>query len=129
MQIKALIYKFETDNPLTSWMNPPTGSAHALVLLHQINQPGDGLWLEINVSVQGEQVGVLGHDLLPLVGDGQLHELEAEEIVHVHALGPALLVSDDALVLEVAHDLGLSREGPHQAAAVWSWVLLWWTHL
>ena len=66
-----------------------------------------------------------------------------EEVVHVHALGPALLVADLLLVLQVANDPGnqssffhiffcgnaknsvnssfspgLPRQGPHQAAAV-----------
>ena len=38
--------------------------------------------------------------LLPLVRDRELHELEPEQVVHVHALGPALLVPDLVLVLQ-----------------------------
>ena len=50
--------------------------------------------------------------LLPLVRDRELHELEPEQVVHVHALGPALLVPDLGLVLQVANDLGLARKSP-----------------
>ena len=50
--------------------------------------------------------------LLSLVRDGQLHELESEKVVHVHALGPALLVTDLGLVLQVTDDLSLARKSP-----------------
>ena len=41
-------------------VDPPAGRAHALVLLHHVHQPDDGLGLEVHVTVQGEQEGVLG---------------------------------------------------------------------
>ena len=65
-----------------------------------------------------------GGHLLSLVADGQLHDLVAEQVVHVHDLGPPgrdeqaqhspLLVPDLLLVLEVADDLGLAGQRPHQ---------------
>ena len=47
-----------------------------------------------------------------------VHELIAEEVVHVHALGPALLVPDLVLVLEVADDFGVAGQVPDQPPAV-----------
>jgi hypothetical protein len=44
-------------------VDPAAGGAQVLVLLHQVHQAGDGLRLEIDVAVQGQQVGVLGNDL------------------------------------------------------------------
>ena len=99
-------------------MDAPAGGTEVLVLLHQIHEEGDGGRLEVDVAVQGEQVGVLGEHGLPVHGDGELHEPVAEEVVHVHALRPALLVPDEALVLEVDDHLGLAGEGVDEAAAV-----------
>jgi hypothetical protein len=50
--------------------------------------------------------------LFPFVRDGELHQLEAEQVVHVHALRPPLFVPDLGLVLQVAHDLRLSGQLP-----------------
>ena len=105
-------------------MDAAARGAKVPVLLHEVDESDDGLGLEVNVPVQGQQVGVLRDDLLALVRDGQLHQLEAQQVVHVHALRPALLVTDLGLVLEVADDLGLPRQGPHQAAAIGGWVSL-----
>jgi len=44
----------------------------------------------------------------------------AQQIVHVHNLGPPLLVSDLVLVLEVSHHLGAAWQDPHQTASVGS---------
>ena len=52
--------------------------------------------------------------MFPFVGDGELHELESEEVVHVHALRPALLVTNLGLVLQVTDDLGLARKCPEK---------------
>ena len=111
------------------WMDPATGSPHPLVLLQHVNQADGRLWLEVNVPIQGEQVGVLRHHLLPLVADGQLHQLVAEQVVHVHDLRPPLLVPNLVLVLEVANNPGLPRQHPDQPAAVRRWESLWRFHL
>jgi len=37
-----------------------TGGSYFLVFLHTIHQQGDRLGLEVDVAVQGQQVGVLG---------------------------------------------------------------------
>ena len=111
------------------WMNPTTGRPHPLVLLQHVNQADGRLRLEVNVPVQGEQVGVLCHHLLPLVADGQLHQLVAEQVVHVHDLRPPLLVSNLVLVLQVADNPGLARQSPDQPAAVRCWESLWRLHL
>ena len=42
-----------------------------------------------------------------------------QEVVHVHALAPTLLVPDLVLVLEVADDLRLAGQRPDESAAVW----------
>ena len=47
-----------------------------------------------------------------------------EQVVHVHALAPPLLVPDLHLVLHVDDHLGLAWEGVHQSAAVGSGNLL-----
>ncbi len=47
----------------------------------------------------------------------------AKEVVHVHALGPALLVSDLVLVLEMADDLRTAGQPPHQPPPVRRWNL------
>ena len=57
-------------------------------MLQQNVAPDDRLRLEVNISIEGEQVGVLGASLLPLVADRQLHDLVAEQVVHVHDLRP-----------------------------------------
>ena len=44
----------------------------------------------------------------------------SEEVVHVHALAPSLLVPNLHLVLEVDNQLGLAREGVHKATAIGS---------
>lgn len=89
-----------------------------LVFLHQINQECDSIGLEVNITVKGEQVGVLRQDLLPVNRDGQLHQLMAEQVVHVHALRPPLLVPNLGLVLHVDDHLGLAWEGVDEPAAV-----------
>jgi hypothetical protein len=50
--------------------------------------------------------------LFSFIGNGELHEFESEQVVHVHALGPALLVTNLGFVLQVANDLRLARQGP-----------------
>ena len=50
--------------------------------------------------------------LLSFIRDWQFHQPEAQQVVHVHALGPAFLVTNFGLVLQVTHNLGLARQGP-----------------
>ena len=57
-------------------------------MLQQNVAPDDCLGLEVNISIEGEQVGVLGASLLSLVADRQLHDLVAQQVVHVHDLRP-----------------------------------------
>ena len=99
-------------------MDAPAGRAQVLVLLHEVDEEADCVGLEVDVAVEGEQETVLRHDGLSLDRDGQLHEAVAEEVVHVHALRPSLLVPDPRLVLEVHVHLGLARQRVDQAAAV-----------
>ena len=41
------------------------GGPEVLVLLHQVDEEGDGGGLEVDVPVQGQDVRVLGQDLFP----------------------------------------------------------------
>ena len=50
--------------------------------------------------------------LFSFIGNRKFHEFESEQVVHVHALGPAFLVTNLGLVLQVANDLGLARQSP-----------------
>lgn len=50
--------------------------------------------------------------LFSFIGNGQLHKFESEQVIHVHALGPALLVTNLGFVFQVANDLRLARQGP-----------------
>jgi hypothetical protein len=44
-------------------MNSSASSSEVLVLLHQVDESGDGLGLEVDVAVKSEQVRVLGFHL------------------------------------------------------------------
>ena len=51
-------------------------------------------WLKVNVSVESQEIGILRPQLLLLFGEFLVvHQQVAQEIVHVHALRPALLMS------------------------------------
>lgn len=67
-------------------MDASTGCPEVGVLLHEIDKQGHSVGGEVNVSVQRQQEGVLGNHLLPVHRDGLVHELEAQEVVHVHHL-------------------------------------------
>ena len=95
-----------------------TSRSEVPVLLHQVDQQVDGRGLEVDVSVQGEDVGVLGQHFLAIHGNGQLHKTMSKQVVHVHALRPALLVPDLRLVLQVDEHLGLAWQDVEQPAAV-----------
>ena len=47
-------------------MDSSASGSQVLVLLHEVDETGDGLGLEVDVSVQGQQVGVVG---LHLIGE------------------------------------------------------------
>ena len=86
--------------------------------------------MEIHIPIQGQQESVLCPDLFLLLRQVMVVlQHVAQEVVHVHALGPALLVPDLGLVLQMADDLRLAGQSPDKAAAVRCWVALWWTHL
>src|SRR6218665_823639 len=55
-------------------VNAATGCPHLLVLLHSVNEQGDRLGLEVNVTVQGQQVSVLRLTYMPYV----------EKHIHTH---------------------------------------------
>ena len=101
-------------------VDAPACRAQVLVLLHQVDEQADGRRLEVDVAVQGEDVCVLGKDLLAVDADGELHEPVAEKVVHVHALRPSLLVPDLGLVLEMDEHLGLAGERVDQTASIGS---------
>ena len=82
-------------------MNTTACGAKILVLLHQVNQKGDGWGLEVDVTIKGEEVSVLGKHLLPFLANWLFRKLESQQVVHVHDLGPTLLVSNLGLVLQV----------------------------
>ena len=105
-------------------VNATACRSQVLVLLHEIHQQCDSRWLEVDVSVKGEQVRVLRQDLLAVHRNGQLHELVTQQVVHVHALGPALLVPNQRLVLHVDNHLGLAGQRVDQTAAIGRWHLL-----
>ncbi len=48
---------------LTCRMNSSASSSEVLVLLHQVDESGDGLGLEVDIAVKSEQVRVLGFHL------------------------------------------------------------------
>ena len=50
----------------------------------------------------------------------------SKQVVHVHALGPAFLVTNLGLVLQVDKHLGLTGQDVEQAAAVRCWNFLGW---
>ena len=71
-------------------MNPPAGGAHHGVPLHQVHHLDDSLGLEVHIAIQGQQEGVLRPCLLAHAGQVLLvHQLVAQEVVHVHDLGPS----------------------------------------
>ena len=56
-------------------------------------------WLEVNISVQSQEKSVLSPDLLLLVREiVVVLQHVAKEVVHVHALRPALLVSGSQII-------------------------------
>ncbi len=50
----------------------------------------------------------------------------SKQVVHVHALGPALLVSNLGFVLQVNKHLGFARQDVEQAAAIGCGNFLGW---
>ena len=60
----------------------------------------------------GEWVSCVLTHLFSFIRDWQLHQFKSEQVVHVHALGPAFLVPDLRLVLQVTHNLRLAGQGP-----------------
>jgi len=44
-------------------MNSSTRGPEVFVLLHQVDESGDGLGLEVDIAVESEQVRVLGFHL------------------------------------------------------------------
>ena len=49
-------------------MDSSASSSQVLVLLHEVDQTGDGLGLEVDVPVQGQHVGVVSLHLIKKVG-------------------------------------------------------------
>ena len=106
-------------------MDPATGRSNLGVLLHHVHGLLHRLRLEVHctdggrddigseiftVSIEGKAEGPPCPELLLLLGEvGSLGYLVTEEVVHVHDLGPSLLVTNLLLVLQVTDDLGLVR--------------------
>lgn len=67
-------------------MNTAAGSTQATVLLHEIHEKLHRVRPEVDIAVQGEDVGILGHHGLPRHVDRQLHQFVPKQIVHVHYL-------------------------------------------
>lgn len=107
-------------------MNTTASSTQVLIFLHQIHQQCDSTWIEIDISVQSEQIGVLRHYVLAINRDRQFHQPVSEQVVHVHDLRPTLTMSNTILVLEMGNQFCLSRQGPNQTTSVRRWILLRW---
>ena len=67
-------------------MDAATGSTNLDVLLHDVNKKSQGSRLKVDVSIEGEQEGVVSPQLFATGGQVLGEELEAQEVVHVHHL-------------------------------------------
>ena len=64
LSVYVYFYQFHVSIvSLTCRMNSSTRGPEVLVLLHQVDESGDGLGLEVDVAVKSEQVRVLGFHL------------------------------------------------------------------
>ena len=100
-------------------MNPPTSSSNLRVLLHHIHSFLNCLRLEIHIPVQRQAECPPGAVLLLVLREVRpVSYLVAEEVVHVHDLGPALLMTDLLFVLQVADDLGFVWQRPGQTTSI-----------
>merc|ERR1719474_627739 len=106
-------------------MNTTTRSSNIIVLLHQVDKGGNSCRLEVDVPIKGEEVSVLGTHLLPFAANWLFRKLESQQVVHVHDLGPTLLVSNLGLVLQVDDHLGLARKSVDQPSTIGRGHLLW----
>ena len=111
-------------------VNPPTGSSNLRILLHHVHGFLNGLRLEVHISVQRQAECPPGSVLLLILGEvSSVRYLVAQEVVHVHDLRPALLMTDLLLVLQMADNLGFVRKSPGQSTSVGGADLLWGLHL
>lgn len=108
-------------------MNTTASGTQVLVLLHQIHQQRYGTGIEIDIAVQSQKVGILGHDILTINRDWQFHQTVPQKVVHVHDLRPSLTMPNTVLVLEMGNELGLARQCPNQTSSVRRRVLLRWS--
>ena len=67
-------------------MDSPAGSTDVRVELEHVDEQQQGLGLEVHVTVQGQQEGVLGSRPLSRVVDPLAQQLVRQEVVHVHHL-------------------------------------------
>ena len=111
-------------------VNPPTGSSNLRILLHHVHSFLDGLWLEIYISVQRQTECPSGSILLLVLSEVcSVSYLVSQEVVHVHDLRPALLMTDLLLVLQMANNLGFVWKSPGQTTTVGGADLLRGLHL
>lgn len=113
----------------TNRMDTTAGSSQILVFLHQIDQELYGCRLEVDVTVQSEEEGVLGYDFFTVDAYGELHESVTQKVVHVHHLAPTLPVPDLTLVLQMSYHLRLSRKRPDKSSTVRRDILLGRSHV
>ena len=59
------------------------------------------------------------------VGYWQFHQSVSQNIIHVHALGPPLFVTDFSLVFQVSDNFCFSRQSPDQTASIRGWDSNW----
>jgi len=71
-------------------MDASASSRQILIPFHQVNEELDGVGHEINVAIEGQQLGILSDDGLAINRNGQFHELIAQQVVHEHDLTSSL---------------------------------------
>lgn len=67
-------------------MDASTSCSQVMIPLHQIDEQLYRVRHEIDIAIQRQQVSVLSNDGLAFDGNRKLHQLVAQEVVHVHHL-------------------------------------------
>ena len=79
-------------------MDASASSRQILIPLHQVNEELDDVGHEINVAIEGQQLGILSDDGLAINRNGQFHELIAQQVVHEHDLTSSLPVMKEEIL-------------------------------
>ena len=121
-------------------MDTSASSSQIAILFHQVNQQLHRVRLEIDITIQRQQIRVLRHHFLPFDRNRQFHQPMAKQVVHVHNLymaavihyslnrvsrrrrptylTPAFSVTNFRFVLQVHEHFRLPRQRPHHSASV-----------